>query len=1162
MKRITQFGLIALLLAMNPLHALAQTIFFSDVFTNGSTLDSLTPAKPTTNSANYVAVSNKNRSPNPSITSQDLRFGIASSSGGIMEIQALFATNAVALTQPGDYIQMVVTFTNFSGLLTSGSGFFECGLYNSGQVQPYPGGMNGNLTTGSNYVGAGYVQNWQGYVGIVGYSGQKSQIATRPQQTGADSTDNRSQDLVTDGGSGGSSYLSGATVGSTITSALTLSAPATYTEVLNLTMIGPGSLMITNTLYPGPNTNGTPLTQFGGIATNSTYLTAGFDGLAVGWYQKTAGSSNTTDIASIVVSGSVTTISGPPNITSQPVPVTVAANGACPFSVTAIGFDVTYQWHRNGTNLLNGGNISGATSSTLVVSQAGPADALSGANGYYVTVTGAGPFSTNSITNSLSLIPATNLIFTAAAGATWDLNNTFSWEDTNSNPQVFNYGDSVTFDDNASSFYVTLTGSFLSASSVLVNSTNNNKYTFAGTGSFAGPGNLIYTGNGALALNTANTYSGGTLISNTLTPASLSLSLGNYAGLGTGPVVLDNAGGTLETTVTGGSATGIAGTINLLDDFTIQVDGTGTYATVFLGDLFGTSGKTLTINPKNSGTTDRFRAYGTNTVFNANLVLDTQNASTSQALYGGSSLAPYASGGSQSYNGIISGYGGIVQRGSATTYLNNNQNTYSGGTFPTGGTIGLGADTIVDASSNVLSGPIGINSLFLAPENGSATSSGTVLASGGPRTIANPLQYCSGTNNLTLIFGGTNNLTFTAPFDLSGIDGQTSNAYPSRIFQVANTAATTLAGSITDSTSFYALTKTGAGTLYLNATNTYAGVTTNSAGLLAGAGSVAGSVIVTTNASIGGGDTSGIGTFTVGGNLILTNGNGFFRVNRAGLLSDQVYVAGGLTNNGTGVITVTNLGATLLVGDRFAVFNKAMSNGAAMSVTGGYVTWSNNLALNGSIVVVQSPDSGLQVAAPASVPLGGSITNTLSVTNLGPGTAAGLVVTDILSANVTFVSASGGGTTNANAGQVVWSGFSLAANTGTNFTLIVLATAGGNATNLASVASSVIDPNPANNTATSVTLITTVIIPTVPPHIGSFKMVGLNVVISGTNGVNGGTYYLMDSTNLAKPLSQWTAVATNVVNTNGASGGFTFTGTNAITTGLPQQFYILSNTNH
>ena len=60
----------------------------------------------------------------------------------------------------------------------------------------------------------------------------------------------------------------------------------------------------------------------------------------------------------------------------------------------------------------------------------------------------------------------------------------------------------------------------------------------------------------------------------------------------------------------------------------------------------------------------------------------------------------------------------------------------------------------------------------------------------------------------------------------------------------------------------------------------------------------------------------GIGTLTVSGDLILTNGGGgFFRVNRAGLLSDKVSVAGTLTNRSAGTITVTNLGAALQVGD-------------------------------------------------------------------------------------------------------------------------------------------------------------------------------------------------------------------------------------------------------
>jgi uncharacterized repeat protein (TIGR01451 family) len=197
------------------------------------------------------------------------------------------------------------------------------------------------------------------------------------------------------------------------------------------------------------------------------------------------------------------------------------------------------------------------------------------------------------------------------------------------------------------------------------------------------------------------------------------------------------------------------------------------------------------------------------------------------------------------------------------------------------------------------------------------------------------------------------------------------------------------------------------------------------------------------------------------------------------------------------------------------------------------------------------------------VALGLNFTNTLTVTDGGPGSAYNIIVTDALPANLTFLSATGGGTTNANAGQVVWNISSLSANTTSNLTLAVKAATGGYATNIVSVFSSAVDPNLANNMATNVTLVTTVIIPGVSPHISSFNMVnGTNLVIGGTNGVTGGTYYLLDSTNIAKPLSQWVSVATNVVSTNGAANNpFTFTATNVVTPNSGQQFYILSNTN-
>ncbi len=87
------------------------------------------------------------------------------------------------------------------------------------------------------------------------------------------------------------------------------------------------------------------------------------------------------------------------------------------------------------------------------------------------------------------------------------------------------------------------------------------------------------------------------------------------------------------------------------------------------------------------------------------------------------------------------------------------------------------------------------------------------------------------------------------------------------------------------------------------------------------------------------------------------------------------------------------------------------------------------------------------------------------------------------------------------------------------------------------------------------------IIPTNSASITSFILMNTNAIISGTNGQSGGTYYLLASTNVAKPLGLWIPVATNVVITNGASGAFMFTGTNVASPGAGQQFYILSNTN-
>jgi hypothetical protein len=66
---------------------------------------------------------------------------------------------------------------------------------------------------------------------------------------------------------------------------------------------------------------------------------------------------------------------GSPVITNQPAQVTVSPGQTATFTVgVSNSTGVTYQWQHSNTNLSNGGNISGATSSTLTVSGVSPSD--------------------------------------------------------------------------------------------------------------------------------------------------------------------------------------------------------------------------------------------------------------------------------------------------------------------------------------------------------------------------------------------------------------------------------------------------------------------------------------------------------------------------------------------------------------------------------------------------------------------------------------------------------------------------------------------------------------------------------------------------------------------------------------------------------------------
>ena len=59
-------------------------------------------------------------------------------------------------------------------------------------------------------------------------------------------------------------------------------------------------------------------------------------------------------------------------------------------------------------------------------------------------------------------------------------------------------------------------------------------------------------------------------------------------------------------------------------------------------------------------------------------------------------------------------------------------------------------------------------------------------------------------------------------------------------------------------------------------------------------------------------------------------------------------------------------------------------------------------------------------------------------------------------------------------------------------------------------------------------------------------------ILSGNGGNSNGTYYVLSSTNLLVPLTDWTHIATDHFD---SAGGFSFT--NIAPTNAPHEFYLL-----
>jgi uncharacterized delta-60 repeat protein/uncharacterized repeat protein (TIGR01451 family) len=177
-----------------------------------------------------------------------------------------------------------------------------------------------------------------------------------------------------------------------------------------------------------------------------------------------------------------------------------------------------------------------------------------------------------------------------------------------------------------------------------------------------------------------------------------------------------------------------------------------------------------------------------------------------------------------------------------------------------------------------------------------------------------------------------------------------------------------------------------------------------------------------------------------------------------------------------------------------------------------------------AVVTVVSPTADLALGladAPDPVLVGSNLTYTITVQNLGPATATGVVAYDTLPPTVNFISASPANSYTVVGQLVTFTNLgNLANGAQANLTIVVQPAAAGTLIDSASSYSGIVDPLKANNSASVKTIAQSGVVPTVTL---SISLAGSDVIIAWP--VTPGSFILESATNLNVPVV-WSA-ATN-----------------------------------
>jgi fibronectin-binding autotransporter adhesin len=432
----------------------------------------------------------------------------------------------------------------------------------------------------------------------------------------------------------------------------------------------------------------------------------------------------------------------------------------------------------------------------------------------------------NTIVLNVTVSTPPTLLWTGLTDNNWDFATGNNWL-SNAVSAIYSDGQIVRFDDSSTQTNVSIAAT---VSPLLLTVSNSaSPYSFSGA-PIAGVGSLTKSGNGTLILANANTYSGGTTISNGV------LQLGD--GLGNNGSVAGNITDHGKLIFANPSDQTYSGVIS----------GTGSMIKTASGNLtLGVNntyaGGTLLDNSPVTLPNGAVQAFGTG-------ALTLSNATVYVKPGGGSS---YNSG-----NSVYLGNSVLIPAGTTST-IDNSQNNYGnlwvggdGVQWTGSGTVAIQNSTTVNSAAVLWNGnPL---ASFTGTLNIGATGSGTMYVgigynSGNGGTGASVATFDASGVAFTLDAGAGSTLcqvvdqsctalkfgSLSASSLNTVLRGNSSSSLANQLtIEVgALNTSTTFAGKITDwGSSGTALTKVGTGTLTLSGANTYTGNTTINGGTL------------------------------------------------------------------------------------------------------------------------------------------------------------------------------------------------------------------------------------------------------------------------------------------------------------------------------------------